>query len=80
MVLFIWDALSCVANSGAAVPPLQSVQNSGKVKSLLTVLSLLLKGFEVTILSVLDGIIRLTAAISLKTMSQPTSDWNVFTR
>ena len=52
VVLLTWDALSRVANCGATGPPLQPVRDFGNVKSMLTVLRLLLKGFEVAIIDV----------------------------
>ena len=52
VVLLIWDALSRMANRGATGQPLQPVQDSGNVKSMLKLLRLLLKGFEVVIVDV----------------------------
>ena len=52
VVLLTWDALSRVANCGATGQPLPHVQDFGNVKTMLTVLRLLLKGFEVKIIDV----------------------------
>ena len=50
VVLLTWDALSRVANCGATGHPLQPVQDFSNVKIMLTVLRLLLKGFEVALI------------------------------
>ena len=60
VVLFIWDGHSCVANSCVTRQRLQSVQNFDNVNVLLTILKVLLEGFEVAIISVLYDMIRLT--------------------
>jgi len=77
VVLLIWDALTCIAHSGATG---QHVQEFSQVKSLLTVLTLLLKGFEVATINVLYCMIMLTAAGSLKTTFRLRSDWDGFAR
>jgi len=74
VVLLIWDALLCVAHSGVTSQPLRHVQELSQVKSLLTVLTLLLKGFEVATSSALYCMIMLTTADSLKTTFRPSND------
>ena len=52
VVLLTWDVLSRVANCVVTGQPLQPVQDFENVKSMLIVLGLLLKGFEVAIIDV----------------------------
>jgi len=80
VVLLTWDALSRAADCNATGQPLQPIQDFGNIKILLTVLRLLLKGFEVALIDFSYGMIRLTPAISLMTTSRPTSNGNVFDR
>ena len=50
VVLLTWDALSHSVKYGATGQSLQPVQDFGNVKTMLTVLRLLLKGFQVAII------------------------------
>jgi len=52
VALLTWDALSRVTNCAVTGQTLQPVQDFGDVKSMLTVMRLLLKGFEVAIINV----------------------------
>jgi len=54
VVLGTWDVLPSEARSDTTGQPPQPAHEFGEIRSLLTVLELILKAFEVVILSVLD--------------------------
>jgi len=58
VVLRIWDVLPDEVRDGMTGQPPQPVQELGEIRSLLTLLELILKAFEVVILSLLDIILR----------------------
>jgi len=57
VVLRIWDVLPDEVRGGMTGQPLQPVQELGVIRSLLTLLELILKAFEVAIISVLDSML-----------------------
>jgi len=58
VVLRIWDVLPDEARGGMTSQPPQPVQELSEIRSLLTLLELILKAFEVAILSLLDIMLR----------------------
>jgi len=57
VVLRIWDVLPYETQGGTTGQPPQPIQEFGEIRSLLTVLELILKTFEVATLNVLDSML-----------------------